>query len=431
MPQIQLVEVSSIIIKSKLLKQPVGHPPGHGSCLRILFHTNGSSGGNQSCSNLEDPQRTFYIKMSSAGSSPKAVEEKGSSIKKEQGKKKKKKLYWVAKHGKIDIMQRGKDGQVRPLNWPKIQKDAERRTDESATIRHFQIETNRRPDPSATSRFQNDLKRGPDGSDTSSDYFYLRNQNKGHHHMIEESKGIESEIEDSDEDYEYLSSRELAEKLDRVERELLRIKDTPKAFTETYPLSTHHALTKERRREVSSRDITAKIDRLERELVRNEGTKKAFAEADTLPATYHAPTEECRRGESNHPASHPPGSQREQRQGKSKNHLGSQYAGSQVGLPETGVAERERRRGESIHSTSSRPGSHKSFREQSNHHPDPYIELAETERAERERFRWRSNGPTSPRPDSRIEASLHLDPPIMGPPAARGPKKKNRRRRGA
>lgn len=82
--------------------------------------------------------------MSSAGSSSpnKAVEEKGNSIKKEQGKKKKKKkLYWVAKHGKvIDIMQRGNDGQLQPLNWPKIQKDAERRTDESA-IRHFQVGT--------------------------------------------------------------------------------------------------------------------------------------------------------------------------------------------------------------------------------------------------------------------------------------------------
>lgn len=244
--------------------------------------------------------------------------------------------------------------------------------------------------------------------------------------MIEESKEIEREIEYSDEDYEYLSSREIAEKLNHVERELIRIKDTPKAFTEIDPSLTHHDLTKERRREVSSRDITAKIDRLERELVRNEGNRKASAEADTLPATYHTLTEERRGGVSNHPASHPPGSQRGQRRGQSKNHLGSQ-----VGLPETGLAERERRRGESIHSTSSQPDSHKSFRERSNHHPDSHIGLAETERAERERFRGRSNGPTSPRPDSRIEASLHLDPTIMGPPAARGPKQKNRRRRGA
>lgn len=338
---------------------------------------------------LEDPPRS--LEMFLAAFAPKAVKEEWDSMTGTVGKKKNK-LYWVKKHGNIEIMQRSQDGELRPLNWPKkSQKDTKFGPDGSATS-PSQNYTRRRPDRSATYPFQNDTKRGSNRSPTSPGYFSANEQNKENHQLIE-LKGMESEAEDFGEDYEYLSSR---------------------------------------------------LARLERELVRNAGTKEDFAGIDNL-STHHAPPEERRRDVSNPPDFHPPGIQREQRRAQSKNHLGSQYKGPQEeGRAETEIGERGRRRGGgSNHPTSPHPpdshvpGFPTEFLEREslpterpNHHPDPQIGIAgTTERAEGERFRERSNGPTSPRPNSRPASSHHLDPPSMNPRAAKGPK--HRRRRGA
>lgn len=387
MPQFNLSKYQQKIKTSHATRRT---PARRGSSLNT-FHTKASKFllqyphvRNQSFYNPEDPPRS--LEMFFAGFPPKIAKEEWDSIK-GTVKKKKNKLYWVKKHGNIEIMQRSQDGELRPLNWPKkYQKNTNCGTDGSVTS-PFQKDTKRRPDRSAYSSFQKDTKRGLNRSPISPEYFPANEQNKDHHQLIE-LKGIESENEDSGKDYEYLSSR---------------------------------------------------LDRLERELARNAGTKEAFAGTDNL-STHHDPTEERRRDVANPPNFHPPGIQREQHRGQSKNHLGSQYKGSQEGLAETEIGERGRRRGGSNHPTSPHPDSHvpgfpteflerESLPERSNHHPDVQLGLAGTEREEGERFRGRSNGPTSPDPNSRPASSNHLDPPSMNPRAVKGPK--HRRRRGA
>lgn len=349
--------------------------------------------------------------MSHAGSPSKSVKQKGDGTN-EQGKKNK--LFWVKKHGKVEIMQRGKDGKLRPLNKPEnCENDTEHGPDESATgLKHFSANKQKNISPTGL---------------------------QGHHPPIE-SKRTERKAKDFGEDYEYRpSAHDIAAPMDRVEREFVRNKDRKKAFAETDTPPTYHNATESKGTEseaedygedcvfhLSAREIAAERDRAER----GRGTKNAFAEKQLAERRR-------RQGQSDHPAPSHPGPPH---QGP---HQGSRNPGFQGEFAGTEGAERERRRGESNYPASPQPDSHhpdshhpgfqrepaerERLRGQSNPHLDPQRGVAETERAEREPRRGRSNRPTSPGPVSSIAASYHLDPQSTSPQAARGPQQRPHR----
>lgn len=312
-----------------------------------------SSPRHQSRCSPKDPPR--LLTMFHAGSSPKTVKEQV----------KKNKLFFVKRHGKIEIKQRGKDGKLRPLNRPEYFEN-----DRSATSpRHISAQM----DSVERELVRNiGTEKGLAGTDTLPKY-----------QSPTESKGTEREAEDYGEDSVFrLSAREIAVERDRAEREHERIIGTKKVFAENelpetprrqrqsdHPAPPHPASTHPGPHQGSH------YPGLQRELAGTESAERV--------------EREHRRGESNHltsphPSSIHPAFQRE--------HAGKER-----------------------------------LREQSNHHPDPQRGLAETERAERELRRGRSNLPTSPRLDSRAAGSYHLDPQSTSPKAARGPKNRARR----
>lgn len=300
----------------------------------------------------------------------KTVKQIGDS-QKEQGKKNK--LFMVAKNGKVEVKQRGKDGKLRLLNTP--------------------------------GNYGNDTEYEPNGLATSIKYFSPNKLDcissvgtRGHHPPIG-SKRTESQAEDSLQDYVYrLPARDIAAQIDREERAL--------GLAETDISSTgpqgHHPPNGSKGTEsddedfgedfvfhLSARDIAAERDRAERELVRIIGTKNALAEKEYAER-------ERRQGLSDHPALPHPGPY----------HPGPQHLDSPKKLAETERAEIERRRGESNNPTSVYPGYH----HPGLHHPDSQRELAETERAETEHRRGESNNPTSIYPGYQHPGSHHPGP---------------------
>ena len=291
-----------------------------------------------------------------------AVKQIGDS-QKEQGKKNK--LFMVAKNGKVEVKQRGKDGKLRLLNTP--------------------------------GNCGNDTGYESNASATSVKYFSPVGP-RGHHPWIE-SKGTESRAGDSLQDYVFrLPARNIAAQIDRGERALgLAETDiSPTGPQEHHPPNGSKGTESDAQDygedfvfHLSARDIAAERDRAERELVRIIGTKNALAEKEYAER-------ERRQGQSDHPALPHPG----------PHHPGPHHPDSQRELAETERAETERRRGESNNSTSVYPGYH----HPGLHHPDSQKELAETERAETEHRRGESNNPTSVYPGCHHPGSHHPEP---------------------
>lgn len=275
--------------------------------------------------------------MSHAGSSPKAVRQKGDGINEQV---KKNKIFLVRRNGKVEIKQRGKDGKLRPLNRPENRaNDPEHGPHRSATSpRYFSAQMD---------RVEKKLVRN-----TGTEKSFAETDTPPTYQTPIESKGIGREAEDYDEDFVFhLSARDIAAERDRAEREIERI------------IGKEKELPERRRRQGQSNHPAPPHP--------HPGTTHAGPHQDfqnELAETESA-EKERRRGESNHPGPHLPDSQREHLRGQSKHHQGSQNTGES--------AQRER------------------LGEQSNHHPDPQRGLAETESAERE-LRGRSNRPTSP-----------------------------------
>lgn len=280
----------------------------------------------------KDPPR--LLTMSHSGSSPKAVRQKENSINEQV---KKNKLFFVKRHGKVEIKQRGKDGKLRPLNRPEnFENYPEHGPNRSATSpRYFSAQMD---------RVERKLVRN-----TGTEKAFAETDTPPTYQTPIESKGIGREAEDYDEDFVFhLSARDIAAERDRAEREIERIIGTGKELPE-------------RRRQGES-NLSAPPHPGPPHAGPHQGFQNELAGTESAE-------KERRRGESNHPGPHLPDSQREHLRGQSKHHQGSQHKGES--------AQRER------------------LGDQSNHHPDPQRGLAETERAEKE-LRGRSNRPTSP-----------------------------------